>query len=362
MKASKLFESIRPYKNREVKDVINELTQEADFQKIISQVYPEKNISEILGKLHQISTVNEFQREVVHAYLRKVIEKTIGNLSFSGIENINPKKRYLFISNHRDIVLDPAILNIILIENDIRTTQIAIGSNLLIAPWIEMLEASKELSSYIKHTVFKKNNSVWIAQKEGRTKDGNDQTQPALLKMIHLSSKKTVSKYFSKLKVIPVSISYEIEPCDKLKTAETYARLTHGSYKKNPLEDLHSMAGGLHNDKGNLHFHFGKPLKSGLKKLDDIKFKSEQYVQLAKQIDKKIHKNYKLFANNFMAYDMITGQNKFSEKYTETQLKEFVNYMEERIKEIEGNKDEIRNIFLKIYANPVANKYKLEVL
>lgn len=379
MKEKEAFESIRPYKNKEVKEAIEQLLEEPDFQKVLSLVYPTHNLSLVAQKLKNISSIKEFQREVVYYYLTKIIDKTINKLSFSGIDNIKPKKRYMFMSNHRDIILDSALLNVIFFENEIKTTQIAIGSNLLIFPWIEMLvklnksfvvrrnipvremlRASKELSDYIKHTILKKRNSVWIAQKEGRTKDGNDLTHSGLLKMIHMSSKKPLSKHIKKLKLVPVSISYEIEPCDKLKTAEIYAKMTYGKYTKNPKEDLLSMSGGLHNFKGRVHFHFCKPLNKELEELDNIEVQNEQYLHLAKIIDEKIHENYKLFERNYIAYDMLSGLKKFTDKYTENEYKGFDKYVSESIKDIEGDKEVIKKIFLNIYANPLINKFKLE--
>ncbi len=372
------FKAIRPFKNKEVKDIINKLWEEPNFQAILSRLYPDKELSEIKLSLQQISTVKDFQHDVIYYYLRNVVGKTISNLTYSGLEHLNPNKPYLFMSNHRDIVLDPALMNTILVDNHFETTQIAIGSNLLIFPWIEMLvklnksfvvkrnlptremlEASQELSAYIKRRMIKKHNSIWIAQKEGRTKDGNDFTHSGLLKMLHLASKKPLSEYIKKLKLVPVSISYEIEPCDKLKAQEIYIKSTHGTYKKTPEDDLMSMAGGLHNFKGNIHFHFGKPLKKELKELNKIAFKNDQYVHLAKIIDDQIHKNYKLFANNYIAYDIKTKGSKFEDKYTNEQYEKFTNHMNAQISTIEGDEEMIKETFLNIYANPVVNQYKL---
>ncbi len=372
------FKAIRPLRNREISQAINQLLEEPQFNNVITFVYPNRNLEEVRQKFRQISSVEEFQQNVVYNYLKNIIGKTVSNLSYSGLENLKADGHYLFMSNHRDIVLDPALLNVILLDNNLETTEIAIGSNLLIFPWIEllvklnksfvvkrnlpvreMLEASRELSAYIKRRVTKKHRSIWIAQKEGRTKDGNDFTHSGLLKMLHLAGKKPLSKYIKKLKLVPVSISYEIEPCDRLKAQEIYVKKTHGEYKKTPKEDLMSMAGGLHNFKGNVHFHFGKPLNKELAELDDIKFKNEQYLHLAKIIDDKIHKNYKLFANNYIAYDIKTKSNKFEDKYTTEQYEKFTNHMNAQISTIEGDEEMIKETFLNIYANPVVNQYKL---
>ncbi len=379
MQNENAFQSIRPYTNNEIKEVLNQLLEEPDFQKVLSVVYPKQKLSDIFERLRKISTIKEFQREVVYYYLRIIIDKTINKLSFSGLDNLEPGKKYLFMSNHRDIILDSALLNVIFFENKIKTTEIAIGSNLLIFPWIEMLvklnksfvvkrnlpvkemlDASKELSSYIKYTLFEKKNSIWIAQKEGRTKDGNDCTHSGLLKMIHMSSKKSAADYFKKIKLVPVSISYEVEPCDRAKTAELYARLRDGSYKKDPKEDLLSMSGGLTNFKGRVHFHFGEVLNDELDELNDIKFKNDQYVRLAQIIDKSIHKGFKLFEGSYIAYDILSGSDKFTNKYTKAEFSAFHKHMMDSIKDIEGDQEVVKRIFLGIYANPLINQFSLE--
>ncbi len=371
------FDAIRPLRDSEVPAAINKLIEEPDFQKIFPIVYPNKNIDTVKQKLKEISSVKQFQSEVIHFYLKNIVGQTISELSYSGLENLKPDGRYLFMSNHRDIVLDSAFLNTILLENKLETTQIAIGSNLLIYPWIELLvklnksfvvkrnlpvrellEASKELSAYIQYSIVEQNSSIWIAQKEGRTKDGNDFTHSGLLKMIHLSSKQSLSSYIRDLQLVPVAISYEIEPCDKLKAKEMYVKSTQGKYEKNPKDDLMSMAGGLLSYKGNVHFHFCKPLNEELEELDKIEAKNDRYVRLAEIIDREIHCNYKLCANNYIAYDIQNSANKFEDKYTAEQRKKFVEHIEKQISEIEGEKEKIKKIFLDIYANPVVNKIK----
>ncbi len=373
------FQSIRPYSDHEVKGVIEQLLQEPNFLKVLSVVYPKLNLNDVTDHLRKISSIKEFQKEVVYYYLRLIINKTINKLSFTGLEQLDPSKKYLFMSNHRDIILDSALMNVILFENDIKTTEIAIGSNLLIFPWIErlvklnksfvvkrnlpvkeMLMASHELSSYIQYTLLEKKHSVWIAQKEGRTKDGNDFTHSGLLKMIHMSSNQPAAEYFKNVKLIPVSISYEVEPCDGSKTAELYARLRDGSYVKDPKEDLLSMSGGLNNFKGRVHFSFGKALDQELDVLNGIHHKNEQYGKLAQIIDNSIHQGFYLFEGSYIAYDILTKSERFKDKYTSAEFQSFSNHMAAQIRDIEGDKDIIKRIFLRIYANPLINKFKLE--
>jgi 1-acyl-sn-glycerol-3-phosphate acyltransferase len=379
MKEKDKFRSIRPYKNGEVKEVLEQLLKEPHFHKVLSVVYPKSDLAEVISRIREISKIKNFQKEVVYNYLSGIIDKTINKLSFSGLENLTPGKNFLFMSNHRDIILDSALMNVILLENKIKTSEIAIGSNLLIFPWIEMLVklnksfvvkrnlpskelflASRELSAYIKYAVLKKNKSVWIAQKEGRTKDGDDSTHPGLLKMIHMSSNKPLSKYIKKLNLVPVSISYEVEPCDKTKTSELYARLRNGSYIKDPKEDLLSMVGGLTNFKGRVHFHFGNILNKELDVLNEITNSNEQYNKLAQIVDKSVHENFRLFEGSYIAYDLLTESDKFKDKYTKSEFRSFCRYMLSQINDIEGDREVIKHIFLGIYANPLINKYKLE--
>jgi hypothetical protein len=210
--------------------------------------------------------------------------------------------------------------------------------------------------------MFEQGNSVWIAQKEGRTKDGDDSTHSGLLKMIHMSSEEPASEYFRKLQLVPVSISYEVEPCDASKTAELYARMRDGSYVKDPKEDLLSMSRGLTDFKGRVHFNFGKILNEELEVLDTIQHKNDQYTKLAQIIDNSIHQGFQLFEGSYMAYDIITKSGKFKDKYTPSELKRFKQHVEGQMKKMEGDKDSLKRIFLGIYANPLINKYNLEKL
>ncbi|MBN1250548.1 MAG: 1-acyl-sn-glycerol-3-phosphate acyltransferase [Bacteroidales bacterium] len=374
------YKTIRPYNDDEVEGIIEQLLKETQFTTILSFVYPQKKQEEVISNLKKIKTVKDFQRDVVYYYLNLVVQKTISKLTYSGIERLNPSKNYIFMSNHRDIVLDPALINIILFDHWAQTSEIAIGSNLLILPWIEMLVklnktfvvqrnlparemllASQELSSYIKDTI-DNNSSIWIAQKEGRTKDGNDKTHPALLKMLSMSSEKSLIKSFRDLRIVPVSISYEYEPCDKSKINELYSRFKDGDYKKNPQDDLNSMSRGLNNFKGRVHISFGRPLRRKLNIIKKIENKHLQFDKIAQLIDSQIYRGYVLFTNNFIAYDLLFKTDTFRYKYTQAEVDEFTNYLKKQTNEIEGEKKIIDKMFLALYANPVINKHKLRQL
>ena len=369
---------IRCFNDQEANNKINQLLDDEQFAKVLSFLYSEDRINEVRSVLKNLKTIAGFQKGIVYPYLSRMVKKTTGGISFSGLKNLDPKKTYLFISNHRDIVLDSAFLNFLLLENKFKTTEIAIGSNLLIFPWIEnlvrlnksflvkrnlpvreMLQASRELSSYIDYTMHEKDNSIWIAQKEGRTKDGNDKTQAALLKMLNMASDDSIVRSFKKMRIVPVSISYELEPCDKTKTDELYKKFKKGVYIKDPKEDLASMSGGLNNFKGKIHYTFGKPLKRKLLKLKRIHSRNEQFSRLAEIIDLQIYKGYKLFPGNYAAYDILFKTDDFKDKYTDIEFEEFKVHMSKQIEDIEGDKKIIKMIFLGIYANPVINKYNL---
>lgn len=372
------FKSIRSYNDDEVHTIINELLEEGQFSKILSFAYPENQVAEIREHLKKINSINDFQRDVVYFFVSKIKNKIISNLSFSGLQHLDPRKTYLFMSNHRDILLDSALLNILLHENGFMTTENAIGSNLLLLPWIEkivrlnksfivkrnlpvreMLQASRELSEYIHYALHEKKNSVWIAQKEGRTKDGNDKTHPGLLKMLTIAYDTSIIRSFKKMNIVPVSISYEIEPCVHNKTIELYTKFETGKYEKAPKEDLQSMQGGLSSYKGRVHISFGKPIKRKLLKLKRIHNRNEQFAKLAKIIDTQIYKNYKLFPGNYAAYDILFNTDYFKDRYTDLEFEEFKSHLNKETEQIKGNKKIIKMIFLGIYANPVINKYTL---
>jgi 1-acyl-sn-glycerol-3-phosphate acyltransferase len=380
MQSTDKYKSIRPYNNDEVEAIVDKLLKEPQFLKILSYVYPQKSQDEIISIFKGVKTIKDFQKDIVYNYLNSVVEKTTSKLTYSGIERLNPSRNYIFMSNHRDIVLDPALLNIILLDNLSQTSEIAIGSNLLIFPWIEMLVklnrtfvvqrnlpvremllASQNLSSYINHTI-KNKSSIWIAQREGRTKDGNDRTHTGLLKMLSMSFNKTIINGFRNLRIVPVSISYEYEPCDKAKVKETYSKFEDGNYKKNTQDDLNSMSRGINNYKGRVHFSFGKPIRRKLFRIKKFDNKNLQLTKVAQIIDNQIHKGYSLFSNNYIAYDVLFKTDTFKYKYTQAEVDEFMKYLKKQTKDIEGNKNIIEKMFLALYANPVINKHKLRQL
>jgi hypothetical protein len=222
-----------------------------------------------------------------------------------------------------------------------------------------MLEASETLSHYIRHTITDKGQSIWIAQREGRSKDGDDRTQISLLKMLNISGEKTVPENFDQLNVVPVSLSYEYDPCDYLKAYEFQQKRDNPDYKKTQADDLRHMREGIWGQKGRIHFSFGKPLKKELEPLKETNNKNEQYQLLAGIIDDQIHNSYKLWPGNFVAADIQNGSNEYSDKYTEEEKNTFLAYIEKHTNMIEdGDKPFIRKMLIEMYANPVKNFYK----
>jgi len=373
------FDKIRPYTDSEANEVLNKIAKSEGFIEIIGKIYPEPLAKYLINQLTEFKTINEFQSKVISQYINNVVMKSVEDLTYTGIENISKTGKTLFISNHRDIVLDSAFLNEILHRNGFETTEIAIGSNLLIFKWIEeivrlnktfiverglkgkeMLESSILLSEYIRTTITKNKSSIWIAQREGRTKDGNDKTQISLLKMFDYSGTKNFVENFEELNIIPVSISYEIEPCDKSKTYETYLKKIGDSYNKTEADDLQSMAKGINEKKGRVHFSFLKPISEQIKILASIKNKNERFDKLVELIDNKIYSGYSLTENNYIAADLLTNTNEYSKHYNSENKENFIEYKKSRIADLIGDTTLLDKIFCEIYANPVFNKKSTE--
>ncbi len=369
------FDSIRPYKDEEIHEVFERLINEVSFLELIKFLFPNFSTEQFLKKLLSIKSINEFQTEVIYPYVKEVLRTTTKGITHSGIDKLDPNGHYLFISNHRDIVLDSAILNILMVENKFNTTEIAIGDNLLIYPWItdlvklnksfivqrnlpvrQMMESTRRLSSYIRETLTKRNQSIWIAQREGRSKDGDDRTQVSLLKMLNMSGNGNFSDNFSDINIVPVSISYEYDPCDYLKALEFQKKRDDSDYKKSAADDLKHMGAGLRGRKGRVHFGFGTPINSELSTLETMD-KNDQLQGLAELIDTQIHNNYKFYPGNFIADDLFTNHQRHVNKYTDEDKSTFLAYLDEHLSRINGDKQFLHNTLLEIYANPVKNFY-----
>lgn len=366
------FDTIRPYTGNEITAATERLSNSEEFLAVFSgltKIKPET----IIAFLRSIHTPEEFQSKFFGPAIQAVINNTSDGVTVTGLENLQPDTSYLFISNHRDIILDSAILNLILRNNGLKYTQAAIGSNLLVNEWVtdlvklnscfiierdipvrEMIVSSALRSKYIRGTILEGKNSIWIAQREGRTKNGDDRTQPSLLKMFKMSGPKDFVENFKELRIVPVSISYEWEPCDDLKTSELYTK-TVSEYVKTPEEDMRSMQTGLGVYKGRINFGIDKPITTELETIAGLPSNGERLSALAQLIDTKIYKNFKLWPNNYIAYDLLHSVNKYTRFYNEKEKENFIRIMTQKVDRIEGNRSLLNNIFLEIYATPVRN-------
>lgn len=372
------FDDIRPFNDSEVNHYINLLLKEEKFQHILQFIYrDQEKIEQAKLMLSQVNTVKELQFKFVYLLINELILKQSSDgLTSSGLENLDKNASYLFISNHRDIILDSAIINYLIVLEGMNTTEIAIGNNLLIEKWIEyvvklnraflvrrnlpareLLMASKKLSEFIRRDITQKNTSVWIAQREGRTKDGNDKTQLALLKMLNLSNNNEFAEGFKELQIVPISISYEIEPCGFSKVAELYKKQTEG-FEKTQEDDLRSMNEGLVDPKGHIHFGFGEPISSQLDLIAREESISSQIEKLADHLDHQIYINFKLWPNNYIAEDILNNTCINTEFYTSEQFNQFVSLLDKAVSIIPGDSETIRSMFLQMYVNPLINKRK----
>lgn len=383
------YDDIRPYSDSELKPAIERLLNEPMFYQMMKWVYPSLGKSVIQEMMREINTVDEFQEQVSGPAFNVVTQLTTSGMSFSNLEAIEKDKGYLFLSNHRDIILDSALLNVSLMERGYNTTQIAIGDNLLQTQAVrDLVRANKNfivnrninarevffyslrLSNYIRQTI-QSGNSIWIAQREGRSKDGDDRTASGLLKMFTMSSEQSMEDALLDLNIVPMCVSYEYDPCDILKANELAMKKLTGSYTKEPGEDFKSMMKGLTGHKGRVHITVGGSMNSAIEEMRLIQHKNDKVLHLANAVDAEMHRIYKLWPTNYIAYDLIHGTKDHKEHYNNIQKITFTNYIRGRIighgiskgkfgLSKDGYSKTMREILLEMYANPVANK--IEVL
>lgn len=372
------FDDIRPLNNDEVKDAIETLVTNEDFERALRYIKPDVNWKEFSETMRSFKTKEDFKTKLAYDAVMMVANKTTFSLTISGRSRLpKDKKPCTFISNHRDIVLDASFLNVMLYDVGYGMTQVAIGDNLMIRPWIEtlvrlnnsfivkrgvsvrqMLEVSRTLSAYIRHTIKDTKESVWIAQREGRAKDSNDRTQGSVLKMLNMSGDKDIVSNLMELNLMPVSISYEYDPCDFLKAKEFQMKRDDPDYVKCQRDDLLSMETGILNNKGRVHFTLTTPINDQLAALDRDMEKNELIAAIASIIDKEIYKHYRFYPCNYVAYDMLTGTKRFSESYGLRDKKHFEEYLQGQLDKIVlPNKDEafLRTKMLEMYTNPLKN-------
>ena len=374
------FDEIRPLNNDEVKDAIEELIDNAEFQRVFHYLRFPMTWDQFVDAMRACKTKEEFKTTLSHDAVMTVAKNTTFSLTISGRSRLPENKpACTFISNHRDIVLDAAFLNVMLYDVGYGMTQVAIGDNLLIHPWIktfvrlnnsfivkrgvsvrQMLDVSGTLSAYINHTIKETKESIWIAQREGRAKDSNDRTQGSILKMLNMGGDKdkSIIDNLMELNIVPVSISSEIDPCDYLKAKEFQQKRDDPNFVKSQRDDLLSMETGILNNKGRVHFTIGSPINEALSKLDRSMEKTELITRIAHIIDVMIYRHYRFYPCNYVAYDMLNGTRRFSEHYGVKDKKQFEIYLQNQLDKIVlPNKDEafLRTKILEMYSNPLKN-------
>ena len=334
------FDSIRPFYDTEVNDALSDVIQHPMMKALMNFSFPDVADEVWKEQLKRTHSIRDFQCNFIYQSVRKILEKSSEGLTTSGFEHLEKNTSYLFISNHRDILLDTTLLNATLFEHGLVMTASAIGDNLVKKSFLkilaklnrnflvlrglsprEMLQSSKLLSEYIKQLLLHENRSVWIAQREGRTKDGNDATNPGVLKMLGMASEdKNVMEYFKKIKIVPVSISYEYDPTDVLKMPQLMAEANNEIYVKEKNEDFQNILSGVLGQKKRIHIHIGKVIDSEIDTIVATEDNSnKQVLALAQAIDDAILTNYKLWPTNFIAYDILHKTNQYSHLYTENE-------------------------------------------
>jgi len=367
------FDDIRPYRDEEIPAAMQRIASNRSFPLVAQFVYPELTVEQAAEQVRGYKTIYDFQLGAMVPMNKQVIEGTITEFSLGGAEKLDPSKRYLYVSNHRDIVLDSCILMYALHLEGHDTGEITFGSNLMQGELVvdigksnkmfrvdrgrnprELYSTSVHLSEYIRYAITEKHQSVWIAQRNGRTKDGIDRTDQGVIKMFGMSGPKDRVDALDELNIVPVSVSYEWESCDILKALELYESRNGEPYIKKPGEDLNSILTGIMQDKGRVHFQICDPLRrEELEALSDVP-NVQFHREVAQILDRRICSNYHLFPNAYIAHDLRYGNTRYSDRYAKDEYDAFVAHMTELNKF--SDDPALGDIFLGIYANPIESK------
>lgn len=377
------FDAIRPFEPEELPAVYERLIADVQFREMVGFVFPGVNFEDIATKMRTCKTNLDFQLAFCYPFLEGLLHKAAKGCDFN-VDAVNVSQRYTFVSNHRDIVLDSALLDKLLIDAGFKTTcEIAIGDNLLATEWIkdlvrinksfiverslsirEMLASSKRMARYMHLVISEKNDNIWIAQREGRAKDSNDRTQESILKMMAMGGEGSVVERLQQLHIVPLAISYEYDPCDYLKAQEFQLKRDNPSWKKTKADDVLSMKTGIMGYKGRIHYHCAPCIDEFLLQIDDNTPKTELFGLIARHIDQGIYRNYMLFPNNYIALDLLQGTQAHHAHYTAEEQIQFEQYLSGQLSKITlENKDEdyLRERILVMYANPAINQMALDV-
>lgn len=370
------FEDIRPYTDLEFKEAYYRLMDDRRFQEAIALCLPNYSVEQFRRDFANFNTIEEVQVDFDKRFLDVFIAQSSKGVQLSGIENIDPSSAYMFIGNHRDITFDPALLQYYFFLKHRKTSRIAMGDNLFTTPLLgevaklnkmikvkrsgtlrEKLENSYKLAAYIQYSLFEDKESVWIAQRDGRTKDGNDFTKHGLVKMITLGNDKNLIETIRRMNITPLTVSYEIEPCDKLKAREL-AISEHTVYQKQPGEDFNSIKQGIFGQKGRISLAIGKPIDKELDTIPENISNNEKINLVCQIIDKQIYRNYTLYQNNYIAHDLLYQNEDFHDHYSDDEKTAFVNYLQTKSQVPDVSFEKMHEYLLKIYANPVDNHFK----
>lgn len=375
------YSDIRPFLDDEIRPAFNELLHDRQFTHMLRGFVPwcPIGIMRSLLKLPMIGvkTGLDWQKHYMLPVMTILIKRATHGCSIDIPADFDRKGSKTFVSNHRDIVLDSALLDVLLVRNGIdKTVQIAIGDNLLIYPWIknlvrlnkafivrrslglkEMLRSSQLMSDYMHHVIREGRDHIWIAQREGRAKDSSDHTQESVLKMMAMGGEGNYVECLKSLNVTPLTITYEFDPCDYLKAKEFQLKRDNPSYKKTKKDDLDNMRVGIMGQKGHVDYVIAPCINTWLDEIADLP-KAEFFAEVCRRMDKAIHSGYKLYPANYVAADLLSGENIYADKYTDKDRRDFEAYIDSRIKLVDIPNPDVpflRERLLTMYANPVAN-------
>lgn len=373
------FDDMRPYRDEEIPAAMQRIADSVSFPLLASYVYPHEDIERVRQQIRSYRNVRDFQLEVMRCVNEQVIARSVTDFTYGGMDKLSPTEKYLFVSNHRDIMLDACLLQYVLYKNGHETSEITFGANLMQGQLVtdigkankmfkvdrpgnnprEFYRASLHLSEYIRHVITEKHESAWIAQRNGRTKDGTDRTDQGLIKMFGMSHTDDKVEALEELHIVPVAISYEWESCDILKTLELYAS-RETKYIKKPGEDLNSILTGIMQPKGRVHIEICDPVThDDLAQYDDMPV-NEYNRRVAELMDRRIVAAYRLTPNNYIAHDLRYGKEEYRRHYTDAEREAFVEHVKKLLRYEEScDMDILTDILLGIYANPIESKKKL---
>lgn len=377
----KPFDAIRPFEPEELPEVFDRLLGNAQFAQVVAYVFKDVPFDMLAQKMRACKTNLEFQVAFCYPFIKGLLQKASLGCDMN-VDAIDMEKRYTFVSNHRDIVLDSALLDVLLVDAGCKTTcEIAIGDNLLSLPWVkdlvrinksfiversvslrQMLLSSKRLSDYMHLVIAQKHDNVWIAQREGRAKDSNDRTQESIIKMMVMGGEGSLVERLKGLHIVPLAISYEYDPCDFLKAQEFQLKRDIADWKKGPMDDVVSMQTGIMGYKGHIHYDAAPCIDAWLDTLDPDMPKADFFKAIATHIDEEVFRRYRLYPSNYVALDELEGTTAHADRYTAEQKAQFDGYIAQQMAKIQlPNKDEafLRERLLTMYANPARNQEQL---